>query len=93
MGSLGPGAHKILFEPSECLWQVWGLILKAILPLYHLVQASSLPLDVGYLFLVGFNIFLLMVVQQQVAILELSQEKMSIHPSTPPSYNIKFISL
>ena len=25
--------HKVLFEPSEHLWQVWGLILNAILPL------------------------------------------------------------
>ena len=22
-----PGAHKVLFEPSKHLWQVWGLIL------------------------------------------------------------------
>ena len=29
--SLGPGAHKVLFEASEHLWQVWGLILNAIL--------------------------------------------------------------
>ena len=28
-----PGAHKVLFEPSKCLWWVWGLILNAILPL------------------------------------------------------------
>ena len=28
-----PGAHKVLFEPSEYLWCVWGLILNAILPL------------------------------------------------------------
>ena len=28
-----PGAHKILFKPSECLWWVWGLILNVILPL------------------------------------------------------------
>ena len=34
------------------------------------------------LFLVGSNILLLMVVQQQVVILEFSQEKMSTHPST-----------
>ena len=33
MGSLGPSAHKILFEPSEHLWRVWGLILKMISPL------------------------------------------------------------
>ena len=24
-----PGVHKVLFEPSECLWWVWGLILNA----------------------------------------------------------------
>ena len=23
VGSLGPGAHKVLFEPSEYLWWVW----------------------------------------------------------------------
>ena len=33
VGSLGPGAHKVLFEPSEHLWWVWGLILNAISPL------------------------------------------------------------
>ena len=25
--------HKVLFEPSECLWQVWGLILNTVSPL------------------------------------------------------------
>ena len=29
-----PGEHKVLFESSECLWQVWGLILNAISPLW-----------------------------------------------------------
>ena len=33
VGSLGPGKHKVLFEPSECLWYVWGLISDAISPL------------------------------------------------------------
>ena len=33
VGSLGPGVHKVLFESSEHLWWVWGLILNAILPL------------------------------------------------------------
>ena len=47
-----------------------------------LVGASPLPLHVGYLFLVGSNILLLMVVQQRVALLELSQEKMNVRPST-----------
>ena len=30
LGSLGPVAHKVLFEPSKCLWRVWGLILNMI---------------------------------------------------------------
>ena len=28
-----PGAHKVSFEPSECLWGVWGLILNTSPPL------------------------------------------------------------
>ena len=28
-----PGVHKVLFEPSKCLWWVWGLILNVISPL------------------------------------------------------------
>ena len=47
--------------------------------------ASPLPLNVGYLFLVGSNIFPLMAVQQQVVILEFLQEKMSACASTLPS--------
>ena len=27
-----PGVHKVLFEPSKHLWQVWGLILNAVSP-------------------------------------------------------------
>ena len=38
----------------------------------------------GYLFLMGSNILLLMVVQQLVAILVFSKEKISACPSTPP---------
>ena len=37
-----------------------------ILPPYHLAGASPLPLDMGYLFLVGSNILQSTVVQQQV---------------------------
>ena len=33
VGSPGPGAHRLLFEASEHLWQVWGLILNTISPL------------------------------------------------------------
>ena len=69
-----------LFEPSECLWRVWGLILNVILPL--------LPSSWGfsrYLFLVGSNILLLTVVQQRVVILEFLQ-KMSSCPFVLPSW-------
>ena len=45
----------------------------------------SLSLDLGCPFLVGSSILLLMVVQQLVAILVLSQEEMSMLPSTLPS--------
>ena len=72
--SLGPGVHKVLFEPSEHLWWVWSLILNVILPLLPLVS-----------FLVGSNFLLWIVVQQWVAVLEFLQEKMSTHPSTLPS--------
>ena len=51
---------------------------------YHFIGASPLPLDMGYLFLVGSNIILLMVVQQLVVILVFSQ-KMSTRSSTPSS--------
>ena len=33
VGSLGPGAHNVLFEPSKHLWWLCGLVPKAILPL------------------------------------------------------------
>ena len=74
------GAHKVLFQPSEHLWQVWGLILNAILPFLPSFWGFSFALDVGYLFWV----VTVMVVQQQV-VMEFLQEKMSEHPSTAPS--------
>ena len=51
---------------------------------YHITE-DSLSLVMGYLFLVGSSILLLMVVEQLVAVLVLSQEEMSVPPSTPPS--------
>ena len=56
-----PCAYKVLFEASEHLWQVF---LMPFHPSYHLAGAYPLPLDVRYLFLVGSNILLSMVVQQ-----------------------------
>ena len=55
---------------------------------YCLAGASPLPLDVGYLFLVGSNILLSMVVQQCVVILEFLQETMRAGRSAPPSWEI-----
>ena len=78
---LHPAVHDILFKPSECLWLVWGLILNVILPLLPSFLGFSVAL--GSFF--GANILLLMVIQQQVAILEFSQ-KMSAYASTPPSW-------
>ena len=83
--SVGPhGVHKVMFDP----WSISGgygvWFWKWFHPSYRLAGAS-LPLDVGLLFLVGSNILLLMVIQQWVVILEFSPEKMSAHPSTPPS--------
>ena len=47
VGSLGPGARDVLFEPSEHLWQVWGLILNAILPLLPSCWGFSFALGCG----------------------------------------------
>ena len=77
LGSLGHGSHKVLFEPSKCLWRVWDLALNMILPLLPSCWGFSFALDVEYLLLVGSNILLLMVVQQWVVILDFSWEKMS----------------
>ena len=40
-----PGVHKVFFEPSKCLWWVWGLILNMISPL--------LPSCGGFSFVLG----------------------------------------
>ena len=74
---LGPGVHKVLSEPSVCLWCVWGLILNAISPLLPSSWGFSFALGCGVSFLVASNILLSMVVQYQVAILKFSQKKMS----------------
>ena len=82
VGSLGPGKHKVLFEPSECLWWIWGLIPNMNLPHLPSCWGFSFALGSGVSFLVGSNILLSMVVQQPDAIYEFSQEKMNASPST-----------
>ena len=66
---------------SKHLWWVWGFILNTILPLLPSCWGLSFALGQGVSFLVGSNILFSMVVQQQVAILKFSQEKMSTCPS------------
>ena len=56
--------------------QVWNLILSWLHPSYHFSVVSSLSLDVEYLFVVGSSVLLLMVIQQLVVILVLSQKEM-----------------
>ena len=85
VGSLGPGVHKVLFEPSEHLWQVWGFDSKRdFTPPTILLGLLLCPWTWGIFFWLGSNILLSMVVQQQVVILDFSQEKMSACPSTLP---------
>jgi len=48
---------------------------------YHLSDASSVPVNIGFLFLVRSNILLSMVIQQLVVILVFSQEKVSTRHS------------
>ena len=74
-----------MFEPSEHLWQVWGLILNVISPLLPSCWGFSFAHGVRYLSLVVSHILMSMVVQQLGAILVFLQEKMSTHPSAPPS--------
>ena len=45
----GSSCGQGLFEPSECLWQVWGLILNTIFPLQPSFWGFSFALDVGHL--------------------------------------------
>ena len=84
VASLGLGGHKVLFEPSEGFWPVWGLILNWFCLSRCLFETYPLPLHVRNLFLVGSNILLSVVVHQWVAILVFSQEKISALPSTMP---------
>ena len=53
VGSLGPGVHEVLFEPSKHLWWVWDLILNTILPL--LPSCHGFSFVVGYLFSGGIQ--------------------------------------
>ena len=69
-GVIGSCCAQSLFEPSECLWWLWGLILNVISPLLPSCWGFSFALGRGVSFLVGSNIFMSMVVQEWVVNLE-----------------------
>ena len=83
-GVYGSWCLQGLFEPSEHLWWIRGLIINAISPLLSSFWGFSFALGHGVSFLVESNILQSTVVQQGVVVLEFSQ-KMSAHPSTLPS--------
>ena len=59
-GVSGSWCRQGLFEPSEHLWPVRGLILNAILPLLQSCWGFSFAFGHGVSFLVGSNILLSM---------------------------------
>ena len=75
-GQLTEGLQETLEFDSKCDFTLPTILLGLLLCSWTWV---------GYHFLLKSNILLLMFVQQQVAILEFSQEKMNTYPSTLPS--------
>ena len=84
-GVSGSWCAQGLFEPSECLWQVWGLILNVIWRLLPSCWVFSFALGCPLSFSGGIQHFPVNV-QQRVVILEFLQEKLSTCPSTRPSW-------
>ena len=64
VGSLGPGAHKVCLSPLRVSDLGFDSKCDFVPSTVFLVLLFSLPLDVGFLFLVGSNILLSMAVQQ-----------------------------
>ena len=75
VGSLDPGAHKVLFEPSRHLWWVWGLIVNMVTPL--------LPSFWGFSFALGHGVSFFGPTFSCRCLF--SSKLMSTCPSTPPS--------
>ena len=50
-----PGVYKVLFGPSECLWQVWGLILNVVSPLLPSCWGFSFAIGHGVSFFGGIH--------------------------------------
>ena len=79
-----PGARKVLFEPSEHLWWVWGLILNAISPLLPCFWGFSFALGCAVYFFGGIQYSPVNSSSAESCILEFLQ-KMNARPSIPPS--------
>ena len=84
-GVSGSWCAQDSFEPSEYLWQVWGLILNVIWRLLPSCCVFSFALGCPLSFSGGIQ-HSPVNVQQRVVILEFLQEKLSTCPSTPPSW-------
>ena len=86
VGSLGPGEHKVLFELSKYLWQVWDLIVNRIFPLPPSFWGFSFAIGLGVSFCVcGIQhspVSGCSAVSYNFGVLT---EQMSAHPSTPLS--------
>ena len=54
-GSLGSDTYKVLFEPFECLWQVWSFVLNVISPLIQSCWGFSCSLGCGVSFFGGIQ--------------------------------------
>ena len=50
VGSLGPGAHMVMFKLSKHLWKVWSLILNVISPALQSCWGFSFALGCGVSF-------------------------------------------
>ena len=74
------------------VWALWvslvcvGFDFRCSFPPPTIFVLLLCPWTWGIFFLVGSNILLWMVVQQLLAVLEFSQEKMRAHSSTPPYF-------
>ena len=87
-----PGAHNVLFEPSESLWWVWGLILNAILPLLPSCWGFSFALACGVSFFGGIQhspVDGCSVASYKFGVLRGEDET---HPSTLPSWCCKLVA-
>ena len=89
MGSLGPGAHKVLFEPPSVSGRSGVLILNVLSPF--------LPFYWGFSFALGRGVSFFGEIQHSPVdscsaascnFGVLAGEKMSAHPSTPPSWHV-----